>query len=89
MAYGVLSSTRASARWPICRRNRLAIPRPSTIGPTCILWCATLYHAVTGRLPFSGNNAAQMILRHIEDVPAPPMSIAPICLPRFPTSSCK
>jgi len=38
---------------------------------------ATLYHAVTGRLPFAGNNAAQVILRHIEDVPAPPTAFAP------------
>jgi serine/threonine protein kinase len=38
---------------------------------------AALYHAATGRLPFAGNNAAQMVLRHIEDVPVPPMTIVP------------
>lgn len=39
---------------------------------------ATLYHAVTGRMPFAGRNAAQIILRHIEDEPAPPNSIADV-----------
>lgn len=39
---------------------------------------ATLYHAVTGRMPFAGRNAAQIILRHIEDEPAPPSSIADV-----------
>jgi serine/threonine protein kinase len=38
---------------------------------------ATIYHAVTGRLPFTGNNAAQVLLRHIEDEPAPPKAIVP------------
>jgi eukaryotic-like serine/threonine-protein kinase len=38
---------------------------------------ATLYHAVTGQLPFNGSNAAQVILRHIEDEPAPPKAIVP------------
>jgi serine/threonine protein kinase len=38
---------------------------------------ATLYHAVTGRLPFSGQNAAQMILRHIEDIPVAPKMLVP------------
>ena len=38
---------------------------------------ATLYHAVTGRLPFAGKNAAQMILRHIEDNPVPPKTVVP------------
>ncbi len=38
---------------------------------------ATLYHAVTGKLPFSGNNAAQVILRHLEDDPIPPGAIVP------------
>lgn len=38
---------------------------------------ATLYHAVTGRLPFLGNNATQVILRHIEDEPVPPKAIVP------------
>jgi len=38
---------------------------------------ATLYHAVTGRLPFNGNSAAQMILRHLEDKPVPPRAIVP------------
>jgi len=38
---------------------------------------ATLYHALTGRLPFSGNNAAQMILRHIEDMPVAPKTLVP------------
>jgi serine/threonine protein kinase len=38
---------------------------------------ATLYHAVTGRLPFSGADAAQVILRHIEDEPVPPIQVVP------------
>lgn len=38
---------------------------------------ATLYHAVTGRLPFAGNNAAQMMLRHLEDDPFPPRAVVP------------
>jgi serine/threonine protein kinase len=38
---------------------------------------ATLYHAVTGRLPFTGNNAAQVLLRHMQEDPAPPRSIVP------------
>lgn len=37
---------------------------------------ATLYHAATGRIPFSGRNATQIILRHIEDEPPPPCEIA-------------
>jgi serine/threonine protein kinase len=39
---------------------------------------ATLYHAVTGRLPFTGNSAAQIMLRHIEDEPIPPCAIVPV-----------
>jgi serine/threonine protein kinase len=38
---------------------------------------ATLYHAVTGRIPFSGNNAAQVVLRHLEDSVVPPRSVVP------------
>lgn len=38
---------------------------------------ATLYHAVTGRMPFTGNNATQVVLRHIEDDPIPPRAIVP------------
>jgi serine/threonine protein kinase len=38
---------------------------------------ATLYHCVTGRLPFTGNNAPQVVLRHLEDDPVPPQSIVP------------
>jgi serine/threonine protein kinase len=39
---------------------------------------ATLYHAVTGRLPFDGKNAAQVMLRHIEDEPVAPSAIADV-----------
>ncbi len=38
---------------------------------------ATMYHAVTGRPPFGGNNAAQVLLRHIEEAPASPSSVVP------------
>jgi serine/threonine protein kinase len=38
---------------------------------------ATLYHALTGRLPFLGNTAAQVILRHLEDQPLPPRALVP------------
>ncbi|MBO0697455.1 MAG: serine/threonine protein kinase [Zavarzinella sp.] len=33
---------------------------------------ATLYHAVTGRLPFVYRNATQMVLAHLHEVPTPP-----------------
>src|SRR5262249_2968478 len=37
----------------------------------------TLYHAVTGRLPFTGLNAAQVMVKHLQEPPAPPRSLAP------------
>jgi serine/threonine protein kinase len=37
---------------------------------------ATLYHAVTGRLPFEGKNAAQVMLKHMEEQPTPPSTVA-------------
>jgi serine/threonine protein kinase len=33
---------------------------------------ATLYHAVTGRLPFAHKKATQMVLAHLTEVPVPP-----------------
>jgi eukaryotic-like serine/threonine-protein kinase len=33
---------------------------------------ATLYHAVTGRLPFSHKKPTQMVLAHLTEMPAPP-----------------
>lgn len=39
---------------------------------------ATLYHAATGRLPFNGNNAAQVMLKHMEEEPAPPSTVADV-----------
>src|SRR5262249_5899617 len=38
---------------------------------------ATLYHALTGRLPFVGTTAEQMILRHLEEEPVPPRDVVP------------
>jgi serine/threonine protein kinase len=43
---------------------------------------ATLYHAVTGQLPFVGKNAAQVALKHLQD-PAP---AARALLPQLPLS---
>ena len=33
---------------------------------------ATLYHAVTGRLPFAHKKATQMVLAHLTETPVPP-----------------
>jgi serine/threonine protein kinase len=38
---------------------------------------ATLYHAVTGRFPFEGRTAMQVILRHLHEQPADPREHAP------------
>jgi serine/threonine protein kinase len=38
---------------------------------------ATLYHAVTGRLPFAYRNAPQMVLAHLNEMPAPPLDFVP------------
>ncbi len=36
----------------------------------------TLYHLLTGRLPFDARNRVQMIFHHLTSVPAPPASLA-------------
>ncbi|HEX4592387.1 MAG TPA: serine/threonine-protein kinase [Gemmataceae bacterium] len=33
---------------------------------------ATIYHALTGRMPFEGRSAAQVILKHLHEPPVPP-----------------
>jgi serine/threonine protein kinase len=33
---------------------------------------ATLYHALTGRMPFEGQSAAQVIFKHLHEPPVPP-----------------
>lgn len=38
---------------------------------------ATLYHALTGRPPFTGRSPAEVILRHVTERPVPPRSIHP------------
>jgi serine/threonine protein kinase len=38
---------------------------------------ATLYHAVTGRLPFAYRQATQMVLAHLNEVPVPPFDYVP------------
>jgi serine/threonine protein kinase len=37
----------------------------------------TLFHALTGRLPFEGKSAMQVILRHLKEPPTPPELLAP------------
>jgi eukaryotic-like serine/threonine-protein kinase len=38
---------------------------------------ATLYHAVTGRLPFAYRKATQMVLAHLHESPVPPLDYVP------------
>jgi eukaryotic-like serine/threonine-protein kinase len=38
---------------------------------------ATLYHAVTGRLPFAYRKATQMVLAHLSETPVPPFDYVP------------
>ena len=38
---------------------------------------ATLYHMVTGRVPFQGESTTQTILMHLEDPPTPPKQLVP------------
>ena len=37
----------------------------------------TFYHAVTGRLPFEAKSPTQILLKHIKEIPVPPIEIAP------------
>src|SRR5262249_3401107 len=38
---------------------------------------ATLYHALTGRLPFTGSTARELLLRHTQETPVEPHVLVP------------
>jgi serine/threonine protein kinase len=38
---------------------------------------ATMYHAVTGEMPFKGKNRLEMILKHSQETPPPPHQVVP------------
>jgi serine/threonine protein kinase len=38
---------------------------------------ATLYHALTGRLPFEGRSPMEVIQKHLQEVPVPPQQFIP------------
>jgi serine/threonine-protein kinase len=38
---------------------------------------ASLYHMVTGRVPFSGNTSIEVFHKHLQDTPTPPCQIRP------------
>jgi len=38
---------------------------------------ATLYHAITGRLPFRGRSRAEVVLKHVKEAPLPPHELVP------------
>jgi serine/threonine protein kinase len=38
---------------------------------------ATLYHAVCGRPPFTGTNPMEVMVKHVQEAPAPPEQLAP------------
>jgi serine/threonine protein kinase len=44
---------------------------------------ATLYHCVCGRLPFTGRSAMEVILKHIQEPPLPPINVVPNVPPRL------
>jgi serine/threonine-protein kinase len=38
---------------------------------------ATLYHAVVGRVPFTGRNALEVMVKHSREAPRPPLEAVP------------
>jgi tRNA A-37 threonylcarbamoyl transferase component Bud32 len=38
---------------------------------------ATFYHAITGELPFQGRSRAEVLLKHVQEVPSAPHMVAP------------
>lgn len=44
---------------------------------------ATLYHAITGEMPFKGKNRMEMMFKHATEVPPPPHQLVPGIDPAF------